>query len=166
MPTALASMRALSDMQREFVRNVVKYGNLMKAAADAGYAAPSTDAYRLMRLPHVLKAIDDERSRMLRGELVSIAVVALKNMLTSDDTPAAQRLGAIKLTFEAGGVTGKNNDSKSLDGKALSEMTLEEIQMYAAKASAALDALRHPTIEGAPDNAQFTDVDDETPQET
>lgn len=55
----------LNQQQRAFVVNFARHGMLQtQAAKAAGYAFPSVEAARLMKLPYIVEAVQKERGRV------------------------------------------------------------------------------------------------------
>jgi hypothetical protein len=85
------AMRALSLMQRDFVRHLVTgkpgYGALTAAARKAGYGKNSKattlqkHAHDLSRNPRIIAAIAEEAKKVVRGVGHAEAVVAVMNMV-------------------------------------------------------------------------------------
>lgn len=117
----------LTLTQANFVRALVRTGtNPTKAAEMAGFAAPKTAGYDMMRLPHVTAAIAFERQRYISGELANIATGTLKAVMEDKAAPASARVSAARTVLEMAGNLGKNKVDADGD-KPLSEMTPEEL---------------------------------------
>lgn len=94
----------LTEQQKTFVAElVVNACKPTQAARKAGYLYPGQEAYRLMKLPHIATAIHIERSRLIGGELASIAVGRLKDILSDTTVPSAVTLRAIDMTLSLAG---------------------------------------------------------------
>lgn len=60
--------RKLTEKQSRFVAHASRGVSRTHAARLAGLSAPAVEAYRLMRLPHVVKALKQHRDAALKGE--------------------------------------------------------------------------------------------------
>ena len=72
----------LTDMQREFVtRHAVNGCNPNEAARLAGYKTPAVDGCRLMQNPKVVEAVRTARSRLIDGEMATLALHTVKDLM-------------------------------------------------------------------------------------
>jgi phage terminase small subunit len=125
--TALSLVAQLTPMQGHFVRELVVSGvNPTEAARRAGFAVPREAGYRLSRLPHVMAAVRQERSRLFDGELANVAAETLRRVMTDDQAPAAARVSAARTVLEVTRELGRRQDDGSVD-KQLHEMTPDEL---------------------------------------
>lgn len=167
-----AGITGLTDKQGQFVTHFVACGgDRVKAAELAGYSSPAQDAYRLMRLPHVLAAIRAEREREIMTKGAATAWATMQDLMTNARYTGAVKFQAARWTLEAAG-SGLAAHRAALglpdSDKPLSEMTLTELDAFMSAGRQALDTLkeqRERVIEGqivpdARNNARNTDSED------
>lgn len=153
--------RKLTGKQRAFTDQVAKGVNPTKAARAVGYSAPASDAYKLMRLPHVVEALRERREAALQGDLASLALDAMRDLM-GDDTPAATRYQASKWILEHAGHRPEQDQGRQ--AKPLEEMDADELAQAVTSGMSALQELagqlegRH-FIEG--ESREVRDVDQE-----
>ncbi len=143
--------RKLTDKQATFAKHVAKGVTPTKAARIAGYAYPQQDAYKLMRLPHVRDTLHDRREAALKGDLASLAVDTMRDLM-GPDTPAATRYNASKWVLEHAGHQVDPGEGADRD-KPLEEMDAEELQRAIQGGMSALQELAgqmggHHVIDG------------------
>lgn len=138
----LSEDQELTKLQLQFVENLASTGmSQTEAARLAGYTSPSTDAWRLLRLPHVVKALRQRRIELVEGDLTGLALKTLRDTMTDTGAPRSARLQAAKIVLDLGQF-GNGSKNKDLKDKAIAEMTEEELRELAAK-------LRQDAREGA-----------------
>lgn len=152
----------LTDMQRRFVKALVRNGgNQTRAAVAAGASEARANgaAYDFLRKQHVRDAIRHERERYLSGTLANLGLQTLEALMTDKSTPAGVRLKAATWTLEAAGHNAKqNNDLEPPADKPLSECSLDELDGIIAAGMAALERERRVIDVSAP-NADSADGD-------
>jgi len=104
-----------------------------EAAAAAGYSNPNTDAWRLLRLPHVVKALRQRRTELVEGDLTGLALKTLRDTMADTGAPRDARLKAAKIVLDLGQFNKDANKIKELKGKPLAEMTEDELRAMAAQ---------------------------------
>ncbi len=107
-----------------FVAHVAKGVPRTKAARLAGFVAPAVEAFRLMKLPHVVDALHTRREAALKGDLASLAVETMRELM-SPETPAATRYQAARWTLEHAGHV--SSDDESSQATALEEMDADAL---------------------------------------
>lgn len=140
--------RSLTKMQAEFVRSVARGANRTMAARIAGYAAPAQDASRLIALPHVRDALRKQREAAIHGDLSTIAIDTMRELMT--DAPAAQRYQAARWVLEQSGHR-DNSDTGDAD-RPLDELGPEDL---ARAVQSGLDSLKQ--LAGSLDGVQIVD---------
>lgn len=145
MNSRLSPTHGLTEQQRAFVLAfVANGGNRQAAARQAGYSDPRTESYRLLNLPHVLRAIQSERERALHGDMACMALHTMAELLTPE-TPAHVRFQAARWILEASGHTARPNPAALLgNDRPLAEMSSEELQELAKMGREALNSLAFP----------------------
>lgn len=119
--------RKLTTKQRDFVHRVAEGANPSQAARDAGYSAPNQDAYKLMRVPHVLQAIRERRTAEIDGDLTTIALDTMRELMTdAESVPASTRYKAAEWTLKAAGYAGREAD-QGPDAVPLEEMNAAQL---------------------------------------
>jgi hypothetical protein len=145
--------RELTLKQRRFVERVTAGTAPMEAAALAGYAVPSQDAYRLMRHPLVLQTIRDKRQARIQGDLASVALRTMGELMTGETVPAAQRFQASRWVLEHAGHAVPADLQGTAAGKALEDMSPDELATAVQSGMQALQELAgqlagHHVIDG------------------
>lgn len=153
------SAENLTEKQAAFVRFAAEGVPQGKAAELAGYSSPDTDGCRLARLPHVIDAIREHRSRVIVVEIGALALAKLRKLLTDDSVPAGVAFSATKLGLAlAGHGEIVNKDSHLEPKKPLSEMTQAELAAYIADARAVVQAADRLVVD-----AESVEVTDSAP---
>ncbi len=117
----------MTDKQQEFIHLLVNDRvSKTEAARRAGYAHPKQDAYRLLQIPHIIASLQRARQSVYNGELASLAVQTLKDVMTDPDAPSGAKVSAVRTSLELAGDLVKASD-KVIAGKSLSEMTADEL---------------------------------------
>ena len=119
--------RSMSDQQQAFVDYLVKEQKKpTEAARLAGYSHPKQSAYTLTRSPVVSAAIRLARQTIYQGELASLAVHTLKDVMADQDAPSAARVSAARTALELAGDLGKDREDLG-SSRSLAEMTPDEL---------------------------------------
>lgn len=127
----------LTDRQRKFAHRVAAGHNPSVACRDVGFAAPNQHAYKLMRNPRVLAVIRERRLALLDGDMTSVALDTMKDLMTDKEgTPAATRYKAAEWTLKAGGYGAQ--DTQGAQEKDLTDMNADEL---AAAVNSGMQAL-------------------------
>lgn len=92
----------LTDKQATFVSGIIKGLEPEAAARDAGFSAPRLDAWRLLRAPSVLYAVDLGLRKKLHGELVPLAFKTLIALVQNADSDRV-KLDAAKIILDRAG---------------------------------------------------------------
>jgi phage terminase small subunit len=142
----VASKETLTDKQRQFVENhFANGGDATKAAKDAGYANPMQDSWRLRQNPAVLAAIRATAAQAV-ADGAPVAWGVMQELMTQADTPAQVRFQAARWTLEAGGHGLAAQALLARAGgageKAISEMSVAELEEYVKRQQSAVDALK------------------------
>lgn len=156
--------KKLTEKQATFVAHVSKGVNRTKAARIAGFASPAVEAFRLMKLPHVVEALHSRREAALRGDLASLAVDTMRDLMSSE-TPAATRYQASKWVLEHSGH--QVDQDQEHRGKALEEMDADELAQAVTSGMSALQELAgqlqgHHVIDGQARQLQDVDQEEES----
>jgi len=127
MESGMAVTAALTDRQGQFVRSIVQLGvNPTVAARQAGFSNPRNSGYYLIRLPHIVAAIRQERARLFDGDLANVAASTLRAVMTDPDAPAAARVSAARTVLEVTRELGRRQNDGDSD-RQLHEMTPDEL---------------------------------------
>lgn len=139
-------MAQLTEQQRDFVDKLVATGcTPTEAARAANYAIPHVEASRLIRKPHVLAAIREARERVVSGHSANLAVATLNEIMRDTQAPASARVSAARTVLEVSGdFDGRGRDIAS--GKALQEMSVDELEATIIKLDSAIVKLSGPTV--------------------
>jgi hypothetical protein len=141
-------MPELTPQQSAFAHHyVTNGGNAAKAARAAGYSAKSAReiGHALIHKNHVVDAIRDEQKRLLSGELATIALNTLKSVMLDKAAPTGARVDAAKAVLDRGGLPSTSRSAEPpRDGeqKALSDMTIDELDAFIAAGAVAVDKAR------------------------
>jgi hypothetical protein len=143
----------LTEKQEAFAAYFVAGGGDGKAAAKAaGYAERhcAQEAYRLARNPAVQRLIRNEQQRVIGGRLCSQALGVLESIMLDPSAPAGARVDACKTILDRGGLPAIPANlivQDAADKRALSEMSLEDVQAFIVEGRARL-ALMKANLEG------------------
>lgn len=118
--------KRLTDKQERFVQLASRGVPVSVAARDAGYTSPSLDAQRNLALPHIQEELRRRRDQLIQGDLARMALTAMQDLITSEDTPASVRYQASKDILDRAGHKVRD-EQPGLGGKALAEMTGDEL---------------------------------------
>lgn len=151
--------RKLTEQQQEFVGAVVSGLKPSKAARVARYSAPSVEAYRLMRLPHVLGAIQERRQSRINGDLASEALETMRALM-GKDTPAATRYQASKWVLEHAGHRLPGDGDAQGAHKPLDEMNADELSRAIESGMSALGELAGKLNGSHPMDGEWREVKD------
>jgi phage terminase small subunit len=165
-------LNELTDKQKAFAQEYVRNGgDAAKAAKSAGYSAGNNGriGFDLIRLPHVHALIRYEQARLLNGRLASVALATLESLMQDKDVSGAVRLDAAKTVLDrAGHISKAQARPESTGPKALTDMTVDELDAFIAAGAKAVDKARDAaaiqgsaTVVSAQDDAQPIDI---TPQ--
>jgi len=131
-----------TDKQAAFIAAYATTGvNGVEAARLAGYSSPASEAHRLLSLPHVRQAIRQRRESIINGDLAKLALETLGQLMTSETTPAAVRLGASRTALEMAGHLGKAPETALAD-RPLSELSVAELQRFVEEGEKALASVK------------------------
>jgi hypothetical protein len=114
---------SLTPREKAFVRYMAGTSDQTYAATKAGYSTPRVQASQLMAKPAVKNAVMAEAERILRDELLPLALETHKRLLSDKATPAGAQVTAVKLAYDR---TLGVDDGKQ--AKEPSEMTYDELQ--------------------------------------
>jgi phage terminase small subunit len=124
----------LTEMQDRFVTAIVTSGaSATECARQAGYAAPGVEAYRLMRLPHILAAVRERRIVAVEGDLTGLALKTLYDTMQDAGATRDVRLKAAKIVLELGQFAKKDSGNRDLGKKSMADMTIDELRAMAAQ---------------------------------
>lgn len=134
--------RKLTEKQANFVAHTARGVARTHAARLAGFSAPEVEAYRLMRLPHVVEALHQRREAALKGDLAHLVVDTMRDLL-GPTTPAATRYNAARWVLENAVDAGHSySNNMERDGcQPLVEMDAEELTKAVASGMQALREL-------------------------
>lgn len=141
---------ALTDPQQRFALALAAGMNQTEAARVAGYSAPSVAGTHLAQHEGVRQVVRARRNRRL-DKLASLSLWELEVMIRDRDISPAVRFNAIKLSLGlAGHVEPKANPdeaAKDLSAKAISEMSIDELDAVIAKERAKRADAARPIID-------------------
>lgn len=153
-PTRNGGHGGLSVKQAEFVRHVSAGTPAIDSARLAGYANPHLDSWRNMRIPAVVAAIREDRTRIIDGELAGTALSTMRELMTDKaNTPASVRFQAAKWTLEVAGHKAADGAAHGLPdpNKNLADMTLDELARFIQAGEQALQVIRSEPIDVTPE---------------
>jgi len=126
METAITSNQ-LTPKQNQFINYLVVEGlNQTESARRAGYSYPGQTSYHLIQNPKIIRAIRQARQTHYQGELASLAVGTLRQVMQDGDAPAAARVQASRTVLELAGDLNKGKGD-DLSTRSLAEMTPDEL---------------------------------------
>jgi hypothetical protein len=136
----------LTEKQALFVKALVAGHKQGRAAEMAGYVGyPDSNASRLVRLPHIQRAIQRETERRLLTEGVPAALEFMVKAPGDKKLPGAVRYQCAKWVMEAAGhglaaqraALGLPGEDKPLD-----EMSVGELEQFLAAGQSAIQAIK------------------------
>lgn len=117
----------LTPKQNQFINYLVVEGlNQTESARRAGYSYPGQTSYHLIQNPKIIRAIRQARQTYYQGELASLAVGTLRQVMQDTDAPAAARVQASRTVLELAGDLNKGKGD-DLSSRSLAEMTPDEL---------------------------------------
>lgn len=120
----------LTPQQRTFVAEFVSgNGDKTRAARIAGYADPGREVFRLLSNPNVLKAVHDARARLLDGDLATVALSTMRDLMDKKN-PGNVRFQAAKYILDAAGHGAKSDEGRE---RPLNEMSADELSAFITK---------------------------------
>jgi hypothetical protein len=135
----------LTRHERAFVGHMARTSDKEYAAHKAGLAFPEVAGYKMMAKPAVKNAVMAEAERILRDELLPLALETHKRLLSDKATPAGAQVTAVKLAYDR---TLGVDDGKQ--AKEPSEMTYDELQASIEDLRAAQDAIAGQAVDVTP----------------
>jgi phage terminase small subunit len=158
---AVATQFELTELQEQFVKYTSEGLEPTRAVELAGYSAKnaSVEAWRLLRLPHVLAAIRFEVSRKLVA-LAPIALATIEGIVKDTTAPAKIRLdGAKTLLDRAGHIAPRAIADKSGVDLALNEMSISDLRNLADKLESELATRAKPANSANSDTRDAQAID-------
>jgi phage terminase small subunit len=139
MASQQIATRQLTDKQTAFVTALIETGDAATAAELAGFRdRPSKEAWRLLRIPHVLAALNTAVAAAL-AEDAPLARNLLRQYVKDDSMNPKIRLDAAKTLLDrAGHIAPKAKDQSAGHEKPLNEMSTEELRALADRFEAEL----------------------------
>ena len=121
--------RQLTAMQEAFVERLIECGDASTAAQLAGFSKPSSDAWRLLRIPDVRAAVNAAMKTALAQD-APLARGLLRRYVHDEAMHPKIRLDAAKTLLDRSGYIAPKAKDDGVDGrtKALSEMSVEELR--------------------------------------
>lgn len=136
----------LTGRERLFVRHMAQTSDQTYAATKAGYSQATQRGSELMAKPAIKAAVLAEAERILRDELLPLALATHKRLLTDAAVPAGAQLGATKLAYDRTlGVDEVKADKEP------SEMTYDELQASIDQLRQAQDQLAGQALDVTPE---------------
>jgi phage terminase small subunit len=119
--------------RQRFAKEFAVSGNATAAAKVAGVPATSAHSmgYRWSKDPAVQALIRKEMNASV-VELGPYAIVALRTLLTSDQTPASVRLAAARDVLDRAREVAQEDRGMELHAKRIHDMSLEELESLLA----------------------------------
>ena len=139
----------MTGSERSFVNHMARTGDATYSAAKAGYGTPAVRGSQLMGKPAIKDAVLQAAQKVLRDELLPLALAAHKQLLDKS-TPHGARLGAVKLTYDR--TLGADDAGAS---KEPSEMSYDELQESIGKLRQEADARAEGAKDITPDPGVF-----------
>lgn len=123
----------LTEKQADFVRHIISGSLPINACKLAGYAGAETQAYNLIRLPHVQNAIVKGMQTKLLGQGVPLALRVLFDVLDDPEMNAKLKVDVAKYIIDKAEAISKMNSLDDLIDKNPMEMTEAELQLFVMK---------------------------------
>jgi len=132
--------RKLTDRQNGFVNAVIQGSTPTAAARSVGYSAPAVAAHGLMRHSKVLQTLRERRQSAISGDMATVALRTMSELMTDDTVPAATRYKASEWTLRAAGL-GADKEREEDGPKALEDMNPAELAKAVESGMSALTEL-------------------------
>lgn len=161
-PEADIDEKKLTEPQRKYLEAIVNGNNQTDAARLAGYKFPEQQGYYLARQPKMRALIRQALLNRLESDGAAIAVNTLIKIAQNEKAPAGARVMASNSLLDRAGIASKVLEKQREGGqKALSDMTVDELDAFIQAGQAAISKARDAAaIEGTavpvdnPDTAQ------------
>lgn len=144
---------ATNDRRAKFVELVADGIAAGKAAEQAGYAHGAQEAYRLLKDPEVVRAIQEASEGRSAG-LVGVALSTCVRLMKEKYPPSVQ-LGAAKTILEHDRRLRQANDDNGLGDKPLDQMTDDQLMERLSRIRDRLRAESNGAPDDAPDQPQL-----------
>lgn len=144
---------ALTPLEKAFVHYMANTNDQTYAATKAGLAHPRVAGSQLMARPAVKAAVLQEADRILRDELLPLALATHKRLLTDKAVPAGAALGATKLAYDR---TLGVDEAKA--DKEPSEMTYDELTESIERLKREQDNRADQARDVTPEQVSNTDI--------
>lgn len=140
----------LTRKERAFVAHMANTGDSTYAATKAGYSGPMQAGSELMGKPAIKSEVLRRAEQILRDEMLPLALVTHKRLLSDAAVPAGAQLGAVKLAYDR---TLGEDEGKA--DKEPSEMSYDELQRSIDQLKQAQDALAGQARDITPESGVF-----------
>lgn len=122
-----ATLRGLTEQERQFAILYCKVGNAELAKRESGYA-DNASANVLLRKPHVAAAIRAEVVRLMSTEGAVIGFGGLKRIAQDTKAPAAAQVAAQKALLQGAGLL--EGPAEGKESKPINEMDRDELRSF------------------------------------
>lgn len=113
----------LTSREQVFVQEMIATNDPMRAAREAGYAAPRVEAHRLLKRPDIVALVQAEVTAILRTSGASIGVKTLMDIAGDAKYPAGARVMAGRELVKLSGIgIDLPDDEKSPDQMSRAEL--------------------------------------------
>lgn len=147
--------RQLTEMQRAFVRHMVRTGDCVVSATKAGYSVPEESGYHVAALLHIKEAIRLGIEQQLLLNCAPIAAKVLQEVAADTAAPAAARVAAAKTLLDRAGFAPKTDANPTLDA---ASMSTEQLKSLAGALHGEL-ATRAKDVTGSAPNGPVIDAE-------
>jgi hypothetical protein len=90
----------ITPQENMYVQAVVRTGDPVQAAKEAGYKHPAQRAHDIAQRPAIQAEISRVQQERLFNEILPLAVEAHKQLLLDPRTPAGAKVQAVKLAYD------------------------------------------------------------------
>lgn len=116
--------------QHLFIKALVNGASPTAAATIAGYAFPSTDGNRLLRIPAIIEAIRGAMHSHLQTVSAPLALKTLESVVRNEKSGERIRVDAAKILLDRAGYAPKAQSDSDHAPKQLADMSAEELRSF------------------------------------
>lgn len=133
LPAEMPDAYGVTEKQAAFVAAVARgSGNFAESARIAGYSEKAF--YRVLALPHVRQAIEQELRAVLLTEDAPLARKVLHDLVADKDTAPRIRVDAAKILLDRAGITPPEKAAHGASAeRPINDMTTDELMGFVAQ---------------------------------
>lgn len=156
---ARADTDPLNEQQKVFIARYLETGDAVQASLDASYSSsnPGANAWRLLRLPNVSRAVALQARQRFAG-LAPVALHVIEMIMLDTAVAARVRLEAAKTLLDRAGYIAPKAQQERSNDLPLHEMSTDDLRTMAARLEDEIAGRARPiSAIPAPDSASEDD---------